>query len=404
MICSSLKILHIIYSVDPAGGGPIEGIIRQNEACQAAGLEVTRELLTLDIPASPHLAPISMKVHAVGLPKTKSRLPWRRALEHYRYSPNFVPWLQRHLADYDVAVVHGLWNYASFGSSRVLPQSKTPYFVFPHGMMDPWLRHAYPLKHIAKIPIWLFGDGVLLSKARSVFFTSQEEQRLAQGQFPFHEYAKTIVPYGSSPPPSSLTEEVGVPAALKLGSRRYLLFLSRIHVKKGCDLLVEAFARVAAEYADIDLVIAGPDEKNIRPQLESLAKERRVSDRIHWPGPLYQDAKWSALRGAEAFVLPSHQENFGIAVAEALGCGTPVLISDRVNIWREIEDAGAGFVEADTVDGTESLLRQWLSLGEDRKRTMRERASWLFSNKFNVMATGPAVISSMKALLAERPG
>lgn len=397
-----MNILNIIASVDPVGGGPLEGILRQDAACRSAGLHGSGELMTLDPPDSPFLIDFPMKVHAVGRRRSGSRLPWRWALERWGYSPGVVPWLKANLVRYDAVIVHGLWNYSSFAASRVLPNGSTPYFVFTHGMLDPWFRLTYPLKHLAKQVFWLFGEGRLISGARSVLFTCEEERRKARGQFWGHApFVETVVAFGASAPPphTQALEAAFRGGAPGLKERPYLLYLSRIHRKKGCDMLIEAFARLAEDYPSIDLVMAGPDQTGWRPELEALAKQRGVALRIHWTGPLYDSAKWGALYGANAFVLPSHQENFGIAVAEALGCGTPVLISDQIDIWREIEAAGAGLVAPDTVDGTEAMLRQWLAMAGPEKARAARAAKTLFSRQFDVAITGPALIENLEALV-----
>ncbi len=105
------------------------------------------------------------------------------------------------------------------------------------------------------------------------------------------------------------------------------------------------------------------------------------------------DVKWGAFRRAAAFVLPSHQENFGIAVAEALACRVPVLISDKVNIWREIEADGAGLVEADDLAGTQRLLKRWAMLGEEDRGRMAERAEACFRKRFDVSRNARELIS-----------
>ena len=108
----------------------------------------------------------------------------------------------------------------------------------------------------------------------------------------------------------------------------------------------EGWVRVVAEVApDLDLVMAGPDQVGWMAELKGLAERLGVAGRIHWPGLMTGRAKWGALAGAEAFILPSHQDSFGVAVGEALGCGTPVLITDKVNIWREVRACGAGLVD-----------------------------------------------------------
>lgn len=397
-----MKLLHIIASIDPAGGGPIEGIVRQNAACVVAGLDVEREIATLDPPGSPLIKTFPMKVHALGRPRTGAKLPWRQFQEHWGYSPDMVPWLRANVGSYDAVIVNGLWNYAPFAASRALPGGPAPYFVFTHGMMDPWFRKTYPLKHLAKQVFWLVGEGRLLSGANSVFFTCEEERRKARSQFWGHGgYNETVVGYGAVSPPSASPAlrdafQAAVPA---LGERPYLLFLSRIHPKKGCDLLIKAFAEIASSHSEIDLVMAGPDGVGWRAELEALGRELGISDRIHWTGPIYGDAKWGALYGAEAFVLPSHQENFGIAVAEALGCGTPVLISDKVDIWREIEAAGAGVVEADTISGATAALHTWLSKDAEARDAMRQSARALFQERFDVAVAAPGLIRTIEGLM-----
>lgn len=397
-----MQILHIIASVDPAHGGPIEGVVRQDASCQAAGVDGNREVLTLDPPDAPWIEGFPMRVYALGRPKRPTRTLWGRALQHWGYSPDVVPWLKANVRRYDAVIVNGLWNYAPFAAAQVLPGGPTPYFVFTHGMMDPWFRRTYPLKHLAKQAFWLAGEGRLLAAATSVFFTCEEERRKARGQFwGFGPYRETVVGYGAvAPPPRAAgLEQAFRAAAPALGGRPYLLFLSRIHRKKGCDLLLEAFARIAGEAPGLDLVMAGPDQTGWRPELEALTARLGLSSRVHWTGPLYGDAKWGALYGAEAFVLSSHQENFGIAVAEALGCGTPVLISNQVDIWREIEAAGAGIVDSDTVEGTERSLRRWLATGAADRAVMSRHATALFDAQFDVARTGPRLIDTMRDML-----
>jgi glycosyltransferase involved in cell wall biosynthesis len=105
------------------------------------------------------------------------------------------------------------------------------------------------------------------------------------------------------------------------------------------------------------------------------------------------DIKWGALSAADAFVLPSHQENFGIAVAEALGCGTPVLISNKINIWREIDAAAAGLIENDDLSGTTKLLTRWIALADDARAIMRTNAARCFLNHFEIERATDSLLS-----------
>ena len=391
-----LRILHVISSVNPAFGGPIEGILRQSEATRTSA---AREIVTVDPPSAPYLSTRGVRVHATGVEKN---MPFfSRILNHYGYTPHLLPWLRRNAGNYDAIVVHGLWNFATLGASLVLPNSRTPYFVFPHGMMDPWFKTTYPLKHLAKKLFWLFCEGRLLSGAKLVFFTTEEEMKLASGQFPLWTYTGKVSGYGTTaPPPRTKAQDEALSASLPaLRNRRYLLFLSRIHRKKGCDLLIEAFAKIAHEDPGLDLVVAGPDQEGLVALLQERAEALGVGGRVHWPGMTRDDLKWGAYYNAEAFVLPSHQENFGIVVAEALGCGTPVLISDKVNIWREVEAGGAGLVRPDDATGTESLLRDWLALAPSQRVSMRQAARRTFEQSFDLAGVAPAIVETIKGSL-----
>ena len=138
---------------------------------------------------------------------------------------------------------------------------------------------------------------------------------------------------------------------------------------------------------DLDLVMAGPDQVGWMGELEALAHRLCVGNRIHWTGLLTGPAKWGALRGAEAFVLPTHQDSFGIAVGEALACSTPVLITDKINIWREVTDAGAGLVATDDEASIEKMLRSYLALDPPARAQMRIAARACFAEHFDMNAT-----------------
>src|SRR6185437_1538003 len=110
--------------------------------------------------------------------------------------------------------------------------------------------------------------------------------------------------------------------------------LGRIHPKKGTDILIASFAASLAKNPDWQLVIVGPDQIGWQKELQALAESLGVSNRITWTGALAGSLKWGAFSASELFVIPSHQENFGIVVAEAMSCNLPVVMSNKVNIWR----------------------------------------------------------------------
>jgi len=381
-----VRLLHVLSSVEPSGGGPLEGV--RERGLKLIDLGHSVELATLDDPAESFVKEFPLPVHALGPPRTR-----------YRYSSKLVPWLEAHAARFDAVVVNGLWQYHSFAAWRALRRIGMPYFVFTHGMLDPWFKRTYPLKHLKKWMFWPWADYRVLRDAAAVLFTSEEERLQARRSFWLYRAEERVVAYGtrSPPEPAAPLRAQFLARHPELQGRRVLLFLGRIQEKKGCDLLIEAFAHCARADDALHLLMAGPDQSGWVAQLKMLARRLGVESRISWPGLLRGDAKWGAFYSAEAFILPSHQENFGIAVAEALGCSLPVLISDKVNIWREVQAHRAGLVAPDTLAGTRALLEQWLEMPRPQRLRMREQACELFRCRFTVDAMATSLLEVVTA-------
>ena len=281
---------------------------------------------------------------------------------------------------------------------------KTPYYVFTHGMLDPWFKRQYPLKHLKKWLYWPFVTYWLLRNARGVFFTTEEERILARQSFWLYHCNEIVIGYGTTRPTGDAkAQKAAFEAAYpETMGKRCLLYLSRIHRKKGCELLIEAFAKVIGDDPEWRLIMAGPDATGWRPELEALAERLGVADRVLWTGALGGDLKWGAFHSAEAFVLPSHQENFGIAVAEAMACSLPALISNKVNIWREIEQWNGGLVENDDLAGTISLLERWKAMTPDEIAAMRVAALDCFNTNFDMNVSSARMIDRLEADAARR--
>ena len=383
-----MKILHIIASINPKGGGPMEGVRQVGMKKIEMGHSIS--VLTLDDPASPFIEDYPLKVHAIG-----------PSIGSYCYNSRLVPWLEENVDRYDIVIINGIWQYHSFGAWRVLHRKQLPYFVFCHGMLDPWFKHTYPLKHLKKWLYWPWAEYRVIRDASAVFFTCEEERILARQSFWLYKVREQVVTYGTKTPPSEreALAEIFYTQYPALREKRVFLFLSRIQEKKGCDLSIEAFAEVAASNASLHLVIAGPSQQKYQDKLQALAQRQGIADRITWTGMLQGDIKWGAFYASEAYVLSSHQENFGIAVAESLGCGTPVLISDKVNIWREIEADGAGIVNPDTLAGTKESLKRWLALDETARQQMGTNAKRCFEERFTVEAMASSIASAIQKWL-----
>jgi glycosyltransferase involved in cell wall biosynthesis len=183
-----------------------------------------------------------------------------------------------------------------------------------------------------------------------------------------------------------------------LRDKRILLFLGRLHPKKGCDILIDAFAQVADQ--SVSLVLAGPDQVGWQAELQQRVESLKLQSRVVFAGMLQGEMKQGAFAVADAFVLPSHQENFGMAVVEALAIGLPVLISNRINIWREVDQDGAGYVESDDFSGTVRLLNRWIAAPQSVRDGMRVNARRCFAQRFEI---NRAVDSLLQILTESQP-
>ena len=384
-----VRVLHVIRSTDPESGGPIEALLRTSEVLLRKGHQI--EVVSLDPPRDGASRSFPFPVIALG-----------SGITRYGYNAQLAPWIRRNADRFDVAVLHGLWNYSSFGAWRGLRKQALPYFIYAHGMMDPWFHIYYPLKHLAKVMYWWLIEGRALRDAAAVLFTSEEERIRARREFYGHSYNEQVLRLGTRDPNGNGEKEKAeffsvLPA---LRQKPFLLFLSRIHPKKGCEILLQAFADVAVPICpDLNLVMAGPDHVGWTPELKLRAQKLGISTRVHWPGMMEGSAKWGAIRSADAIILPSHQENFGFVVAEAMACSTPVLISNKVNIWREVMSSHAGIVEPDTLKGTRNLIQGFLALSEEERTQMRHAARKGFLQHFDVETTAADLIQIIGSAL-----
>lgn len=368
-----MNILHIMNTVNPAAGGPIE-VVKQLWTTPVSERHHV-EIASLDSPGAAHVNQCPLLVHPLG-PATLG----------YSFSSRLIPWLRANRSRFDAAIVNGIWQFHSFGAWRALHASSTPYVLFTHGMLDPWFKKQYPLKHFKKWMYWPWAEYRVLRDARAVLFTSEEERVLARSSFWLYRCNEVVVNYGTAKPNGNpeLDQREFFSRYPQLRNKRLALSMGRIHPKKGCDLLIEAFAKVLGPHPQWHLVIAGPDQVGWQKELTHRAEQLGVASRITWTGMIAGSLKWGAFRAAEVFVLPSHQENFGVVVAEALAVGLPPLISNKVNIWREIEADGAGMVGEDTLRGTCNLLEAYSEKSNDEVQAMRERARKCFEKRFEI--------------------
>ncbi|TAE28697.1 MAG: glycosyltransferase [Cytophagales bacterium] len=392
-----MKVLRLIGSMDPLTGGPCQGI--RNSIAALTTLGVYNEVVCLDAPNANYLGADPFPIHTLG----PSKSPWH-------YSAKLLPWLLEQLPKFDVLIVHGLWLYPSYAARQAQQKLKQQriknqdlkipcLFIMPHGMLDPWFQEAKTrqLKAIRNWFYWKLIEHKVVRDADGLLFTSETELQMARLPFkPYQPKQEVNVGYGIQEPPAYSQSMKEAFRAHHPDSNKtpYLLFISRIHEKKGVDLLLKAYAGIVEQQPQRNfpnLVIAGPGlDTHFGEKLHQFASETPcLQQRVFFTGMLTGLAKWGAFYGCEAFVLPSHQENFGIAVAEAMACGKPVLISNRVNIWREIESGGGGLVTDNILEGVEKLLLNWFNLDTQNREVMGKQARQIFSTNY---AVAPAAI------------
>jgi glycosyltransferase involved in cell wall biosynthesis len=375
-----MRVLHVIPSVAARTGGPAVTAVELARVANSHGIESVVFSTTMGYPAqawkASQLAPgelvsggedVDVRLYPV-------RHPYRLA-----YSPELRRALSRHVDHYDVVHIHSLYLYPQYAAATEAWRRGVPYVVCVHGALDPWLRRRGRVRKWLAEVAW---QNRMLSRAAAIHFTLEEEAVLAADVA--RDRPRVILPngvrwdeFGRLPDRAAFRERF-----LNGHSGPVVLFLGRLTAKKGLDLLIRAFAQAVAHHPDALLVIAGPDDENLRGPLQALAEQEDVGKRVVFTGLLLADDKRAALGSADVWALSSHTEAFTIAVIEALAAGLPVLVSPAVNLAREIERAGAGIVsdtEPEQFAGAlDSLLddeRRRVQLGE-RAREFARRYDW----------------------------
>jgi len=328
----NLKILQVLPAYLPAYryGGTVQVVHGLGRNLVRLGVDVT--VFTTNIDGSQNLdVPLECEtiVDGVRVWYFPVRFPrsWTRA-------PRLATALERRVQEFDLVHVHGLYQYPTLAACRACRGRGVPYVLALQGMLDP---HAIRVKSTIKKRLYLaLFEQRNVNHAAALHFTSAEEQRLvaATGVRARGFVAHNGLDIAAFPEVSSKRPDSPGP----------ILFLSRVDPKKGLDLLIPAFAQVVAVYPDVRLILAGPDNGGYLSTVDALIKRHGLTSAVEYAGMLLGQEKLDALRNAAFLVLPSYSENFGMVVIEALACGTPVVVSDRVNIWKDVVGAGAGLV------------------------------------------------------------
>ncbi len=385
-----MNILHVIASLAAESGGPAKACLEMARAMDGRGHAVsiftTDRGLDPSTPARPEAGGgVAVRYFPEQWPRTlATSRPLGRALK-------------AEVGRFDVVHLHSLYLYSDWATARACRIHGVPYILRPHGSLDPYQYRQHRLRKF--IAEQLFQNNVT-RHAAALHFTSEDEMRLAE------PYAfgvpGVVVPLGLDLAAYSALPPKGAFRALhpEIGPRPILLFLGRLHEKKGLDVLARAFADCVRRGSDAFLVIAGPDDGMLAPTQRILAEEG-MAGRALFTGMVTGADKLALFADADLFALPSHSENFGISVVEALACGVPVLISDHVNLWREVEAAGCGRIEPVDVGAVSAALSSLLA-DPGALRTMGQRGRTLVANRFTWPRVADALDRLYKRIAAPR--
>lgn len=370
-----MRILHAIANLSAETGGPPKACLGMAQGMARRGHDVaiyttnydgaTDAEVPLDRPVDE--GGVAVHYHQVQPPRF-----WKRSASLGRALDRAVPGC-------DLVHIHSLYLYHDWAAAAACRRSGVPYLIMPHGSLDPYIWHRHRTR---KRVMELLFQNRDLAGAAAIHYTSDDERRLAR---PFARNDRAIVvgngvdldEFATLPPPGRFR-------ALhpETGDRPIVLFLGRLNFKKGLDLLAPAFGRVLASGRDAHLVLAGPPEDMAEKTKGWLAQSGAL-DRTTFTGMIDGEERLAALADAAMFVLPSYSENFGIAVVEAGACGLPVVISDAVNIWPDVQAADAGLVSRCDVDAVAANIVALLDdpararrMGENGRRLAAEKFSW----------------------------
>jgi glycosyltransferase involved in cell wall biosynthesis len=327
-----MRVLHVIPSVSPVHGGPSKAIVIMEQALSTAGIAVTTATTDDDGPGR-RLATHARPPRACP----PARVYARKWLDFYKVAPGLVPWLWRHVRDFDVVHIHALFSFTSLAAGLMARGRGVPYVIRPLGTLAaygmnqrrPWLK---------RLSLTLV-EGPLLRRASAVHFTSQSE---------LDEAASLGIPLRSVVVPLAVEEErPGDPHDLIrehpiLAHRRTVLFLSRLDPKKNVESLLQAIAALKALQGEPVLLMAGDGDPAHVASLKTLAASLGIDQSVIWLGHVEGARKAAVLAAADVFVLPSFSENFGLAAAEAMLAGLPCVLARGVAIAGDVQQAGAG--------------------------------------------------------------
>lgn len=372
-----MRVLHVIPSVSPLRGGPSKAVFAMVQALRQQGVEAAILTTNDHGPGVDASLPTGRWCERQGVPLLAFPRwsPPLRPLREFAISPGLSRWLAQNLQHYDLLHVHAIFSFPSTWSMRQARRAGRPYLVRTIGQLSPWsleqsrLRKRWMLRLLERRN---------LEGAAALHYTSQAERQEAAclGL----RAPGFVLPLGvdrvdaqrfPTPPPPGPEEPIR------------FLFLSRLHPKKQLERLLQALALLRRRRPEAlwSLAIAGEGDPAYRITLQQLVQQLDLEAHCRWLGHLEGDAKLRQLAAAHWFVLPSAAENFGIAVAEALACGTPVILSPQVAVAELVAGSGAGLICDSAPEPLAAALEQALTgpapaMRQAARNLAEQRLAW----------------------------
>jgi glycosyltransferase involved in cell wall biosynthesis len=347
-----LRVLHVTDIMAPRYGGPVTAIKNFCKGQAKQGVKVVLISTDRDYPTG-RLA--NSGVISTGESNFK-QLMFPAEWNPLGYSPSLKRYIEDNHKNFDIIHIHGLYRYAHFIAAKIANLNNIPYIVSTHGTLDPEVYYKPQRKILKRIYEFLI-EKKNLRRASAIHYTAYDEMILAE-RLGIYKTPGFVVPNGIDP---SIYERLPIGGSFRkkynVGEGLMVLFCGRITEAKGVKLLIHAFAKLLSIRNSSKLVLAGPDNENYWPQCLPLVSKLGIDKNVILTGMLNSGELTQAYVDADILTLPSYSENFGMVIAEAMFCGTPVLISNRVKIWKDIQDEKAGVISSCDIESvTNSLL------------------------------------------------
>jgi len=353
---SQLRVLHVIPSVSPSRGGPSKAVIEMVSALRESGLDA--EIATTNDHGNEVLdLPLNQLIEYKAVPVRffKRFSPAINSVREFAYSKDFQHWIKKHISEYDLIHVHAIFSFCSTYTMYQARKQKVAYIVRPIGQLETWsLTQSGQRK---RNYLRLIERRNLLG-ANAVHFTAESEKKQALDLIP--ELNAEVIPLGINIPNKIQDAKRAMCAKWELSEDiPNILFLSRIHPKKGIEYLIQACKQL--KQIDFQLIIAGSGDQQYLNKLRTLVTDLGLSKRCKFVGFVDGHDKDLLLQGSDLFCLTSHSENFGIAALEAMASGTAVLLSNEVALSEQVTPQSLGYTTDLNQQGITTTLEKALN-------------------------------------------